>query len=97
MVVSWLIVVCWLVGCLLLIGMVEVPTDRNFGAIGLGLTLASELAEMNPWAILLCGAEPMPAGSPNAVYRSRIPLGCLLRGEYLSFGLNIFWICIQLI
>ena len=60
MVVSWLIVVCWLVGCLLLIGMVEVPTDRNFGAIGLGLTLASELAEMNPWAILLCGAEPMP-------------------------------------
>jgi hypothetical protein len=45
------------VGCLLLIGMAEVPIDRNFGAIGLGLTLASELAEMNPWAILLCGAE----------------------------------------
>ena len=64
MVVSWLIVVCWLVGCLLLIGMVEVPTDRNFGAIGLGLTLASELAEMNPWAILLCGAE-LDNDAPN--------------------------------
>ena len=43
---------------------------------------------MNPQAILLCGAEPMPvksAGSLNSVCRARIPLGCYLGGKNLWF------------
>ena len=70
--------------------MAEVPTDRNFGTITHGLTLASMLAEMNPGAILLCGAEPMPAFRVNSVCRARIPLGCYLCGEYLTFCTTLF-------